>query len=439
VRPEVRLARLELDAAGTLRREPPRPVDHRPPDYDANFDFHTVFYDCFISADGRRLVCIGPPLANLAKAVLPKVTSAFHKPAFAWAKVRRFDRVSELLFQPRRTDAVFGDGIFEQSRIAAQPNHCDWFRGRRAVVTMSKDNHLEWIHDWVEFYARRHGCDAVLFYDNGSTQYEPAQVWERIAAVPGIEVAVVVTWPYRLGPRGAAPPLKTWTGPHGVSHEVWDSDFAQYGMLEHARHRFLSLAAAVLNGDIDELVITLSRQSIFDLVQESRTGYLSFGGIWIENAAENDPGEARRHHHYVYRRVPEPRWTAAKWAVVPSRCSLRAQWCVHWIAGMTADAKLSPRALLRHFVAINTNWKHQRWVPEQPGAGHEVDEELVQWMGSSDADHAVQSGGDGAAEPGRACRGGPSHLEATATERPDCRGQQRTIAKREGGSRRPPQ
>jgi hypothetical protein len=47
---------------------------------------------------------------------------------------------------------------------------------------------------------------------------------------------------------------------------------------------------------------------------------------------------------------------------------------------MIPDIEASSHVLLRHFAAITTNWKARRWVPEQPGAAHEMDQELIHWM-----------------------------------------------------------
>lgn len=377
---EVRLSRLDLDPAQPLRREPPRRVEQRQADYDLKFDFQTVFYDCFLSVDRRSIMCLGPPLLNLASRVTPAVVGAFGKRTFSRAVIRTLDRVSQFRLHPKRWSAELPPGLFAQHSLAAQPNLCELFRGKRVIMTMSKDNELAWIRDWAEFHARNHGCDAVLIYDNGSTRYEAAKVREIVAAIPGVDAAVVVNWPFSFGPSGAGGVVKVWVALNGLEHQVWDSDFCQYGYLEHARHRILASASAVLNSDIDELVLTAPRKSIFDLARRSRTGYLSFGGIWIENAALHDEGPARRHHQYFYRLAPKPRPATAKWVVVPSRCPARAQWCVHWISGMIPDIEASSHVLLRHFAAITTNWKARRWVPEQPGAAHEMDQELIHWM-----------------------------------------------------------
>ena len=85
--------------------------------------------------------------------------------------------------------------------------------------------------------------------------------------MPGVAAAAVVDWPY----------------PYGVPDgRRWDSDYCQYGVLEHARHRFLAEAQAVVNSDIDEFPVTVGGQALFDIVLHSGTGYLNYGGQWVE-------------------------------------------------------------------------------------------------------------------------------------------------------------
>ena len=122
--------------------------------------------------------------------------------------------------------------MFRQAEIAVRQNHCDLFRDRKVLLTLSKNNELYWIGDWVRFFARRHGCDAVLFYDNSSTKYDVSEVYETIASIPRIEVVVVVNWPYKYGPQGTDRDV-------GPQKSPWDLAYSQPGVLEHARHRFL--------------------------------------------------------------------------------------------------------------------------------------------------------------------------------------------------------
>lgn len=368
---------LELNPQRALRRIPPRPVNQRQPEYESEFENLVVFYDCFASVDGACLVCIGPPLANLKRKVLPLVFRGFQKRFLSRPNLRELDRHTQVWFRPRHIEAGFDTDRFAQSLLRAQPNGSDLFENKRAIVTISRDNELTWIRDWVEFYARYHGCDAVLLYDNGSTKYGRDELQNVISAVPGIAQALVVRWPYKWGPSWGTAPLRYWQGPNDIQHDFWDSDFLQYATLEHARHRFLGKASTVINADIDELVFTGSGESVFDLALRSKTGFLNYGGIWIENAS-TQTSSLRSYRDYIYNRRP-PQPASGKWTVVPSRCPVHLPWATHWILGLAGD-ELSALVQHRHYRGINTNWKNIRRVDERPSGEHIVDAQVAAWF-----------------------------------------------------------
>jgi hypothetical protein len=367
----IALSPLELNTQHSLRRKSPRPKQLRGPGYDERFDSLTVFYDCFRTAEGDRTIMLGPPLFNLERKVLRTLRRAYRIPWFSRIPVLRLDRQSQLRIG-QIGDLDLPPGLFRQNRLVIQPNCSDLFRGRRVVVTLSQDNQLQWIKDWTRFFVSNHGADAVLLYDNASTIYRSDEIREAINSVSGVAVGIVVDWPY----------------PYGIQdHRRWDSDYCQYGMLEHARHRFLAQARAAVNSDIDEFPITKGGQSIFDLTLRSGTGYLKYGGQWVENASASPDAKTdhRRHKHYIYRSTSpthdnsDDPWTH-KWAVVPACCPPESQWRVHDVLGVTPDP-LSSLAHFRHFRAINSNWAYERWHPtEANGADHAVDEELREWL-----------------------------------------------------------
>ena len=376
------LSSLELEPTGGLVRIPPRPSDQRNPDYETQFDYHTVLYDAFRSLDGEWIVLVGPPFAKLAPVIVPALMRAFAlepsriRQLLARAlrmergvrmRLRALDRHAQLWLRSGRSRGELPPGLFKQTGLEVQPNEHSRFRGKNVVVTQSRDNDLLWIRDWVRFHAKAHGCNAVLFYDNASTRYEAADLEEAIASIDGIDTALVIRWPFKIGPGGEG-------------RAAWDSDYGQYGLLEHARRRFLSTAGAVMSIDIDELVLTDNGSSIFDTVRRSDTGYVRFAGRWIENATSAVPDPTRRRHqHYVYYREGPP--AASKWAVVPGRCPHGVQWRVHDIHGMEPDSRASAAVTYRHFRAISTNWKYERWKPEVVNpAIHRMDEELAQWL-----------------------------------------------------------
>lgn len=377
----VKLSELTLDPAGPLRREPPRPPQFQQPGYLEEFDFYTVFYDCFLSADGKNQIFIGPPLANLEKTVVQALEQAYQQPGRPWRALRRQrDRMDQIWMPVYSKSAALAPGPFLQKRILVRPNLSAVFRGKKVLLTKNKDNELAWIRDWTHFFAAKHGSNAVLIYDNASTKYDARDLHRTITGVRGIDMCVVVEWPYKFGPQGG-PGMK------------WDSDYCQIAMLEHARHRFLSAAAAVVNADIDEFVLTQDGRSIYEHVLRSETGYLRYTGLWVENVS-SATGEPRRHADFIYQAVPANEFIEFKWVVIPSRCADDTQWKVHSITKIQPDPLLSNRVSTRHFRGINTNWRlgrvHHAEAPDE--RKHAIDRELVEWMRTFEADHAHEAG-----------------------------------------------
>jgi hypothetical protein len=245
------------------------------------------------------------------------------------------------------------------------------FRDRKVLLTQSRNNELQWIHDWVHFFARKHGCDAVLLYDNASTNYDADCLQNVILSIPGIEIGLVVRWPYKYGPPGSER--------HHPIKIPWDSNYSQIGVLQHARHRFLSHAQAVVNADVDELVITRDKSSVFDLVTGSDTGYLRYTGRWIEGVTES-ASETCRHLDFFYRDAAPSEPLMPKWAVAPRRCPDQARWLPHKVENMKPD-RVSASVTYRHFRAISTSWKYSRGSIEPPNdVQHVKDEDLIEWM-----------------------------------------------------------
>ncbi len=327
----------------------------------------TVFYDCFRVA-ATQVMLLGPPL-NRFEGILDSVTitalpsgtrrplQVDHKFTTAFAN-RQTHNVCRLTVEAPEGDfSLQLQSTAGSTLMEIRPGACEAFRGKRVIFTLSKNNAPQWICDWMRFHRDLHHADAVLLYDNGSTTYTPAALLEAMKQVSGFSVVSVVHWPFKYGPQG-------------LGRGTWDSSFAQVGAMEDARWRFLAEAHAVLNCDIDELV--LSREvDLFDRTAASPAGYLQFSGRWVNmlaNAAQ-DPATLR-HRESVYQSLPQWRWQGllpgdiklcpTKWAVVPARCPANAHWSSHEIVGMGAK-KLKPDDMCyRHFAQISTHWKKQR-------------------------------------------------------------------------------
>ncbi|MEU4454305.1 hypothetical protein AB0F44_23445 [Nocardioides sp. NPDC023903] len=80
----------------------------------------------------------------------------------------------------------------------------------------------------------------------------------------------------------------------------WDSDFCQSGGFEHARQNYLSLAAGVIDADVDELVIP--ERSIFELADEHSA--VEYGGVWVAGAREEHDGLV--YSNYPFREANAP-------------------------------------------------------------------------------------------------------------------------------------
>lgn len=356
--PPVALSAAALTADAPLRRA--LEGGARPPEGDA-FDALTMLHDVFRSADGAEIVLVGPPPIKLESWLLETVRRAF--PAGTAIRLSADDRHCLIRVRSAAGAVQLDEPLLGAPRLEVQPSLCARFAGRRVLFTLSKDNPLRWIADWAAYHAAAHGCDAVLFYDNGSTLYGSdarQALHDTLAAVPGIREVSVVGWPYSYGVEGA-------------------SNYCQFCMLEHARRRFLAGARSVVNADIDELPLTRDGRSIFEVVEQSATGYLQAKVRFIGNATGAAP-EARRHRDFVHRGRKDE-FSLPKWAVVPARCPDEAVWRVHRVEGMTSDAAAAANVEFRHFTAINTNWLRPRWQPGVlVGADAVRDEELVAWM-----------------------------------------------------------
>ena len=298
---------------------------------------------------------IGPPLFNLAESVAGMKTFVGSK--LCETTLLNLERLTRVHV------AGSGESITITSRLGSfagviSPSHEDMFAGRRVLLTLSKNNRLDWIQDWIRYHRDIHGADAALIYDNASTDYSAADLAQAIGALGGLKVAAVVVWPFKYGPLGG-------------EGAPWDSDFCQAGVLEHARWRFLGRARSVMNGDIDELVV--GPRSVFAAAEASARGAVSYDGFWLfgmrGGGVDTPPQECARHRDFYVAERPMMRWgffpnrpnrCERKWTVVPQRCSVGTQWRVHGFSGLLGANVPSLRFSYRHLQPINTNWWYRR-------------------------------------------------------------------------------
>jgi len=344
-----------------LRREAMRPSQFRDENFDRDFDSTTLLYDA-VQVNESQVAAFAPPFLNLKDELAATIFAVQSKQCTA--RARHLDRHAQLWMDvPGTCHIIQTTGALGDFEFAVSRNETEHFRDCRVIFTMSKDNPIEWILDWVRFNRDIHGANAVLIYDNGSSAYDSATLSSAIASVSGLRCSVVVEWPFKYGPQG--------TNIRGH----WDSDFCQLGAWEHARWRFLQDARSVMNSDIDELVLSRGGQSVFEAAEQSWTGLVRYYGRWIigtEDGTCNGAGIAvPRHSHYsvlMPHKYEFSRWLTwqdanrcpTKWTVVPGRCPPHAQWHVHQIRSWWASYMHTGSFCFRHFREIGSNWKYQR-------------------------------------------------------------------------------
>ena len=345
-----------LPADAPVLRESPRPPHLRNDRYADQFDWHTLFYDVY--RVGRDVVLQGPPLFNLAAPLLaaPRLRNRFGP---LLPRARRVERINASEIWLRTADEQLTlDGPLGRLDIAVQPNLSHRFAGRRVLHTLSKDNEVRWIADWIGYYTRLHGADAVLLYDNASTRYGAAELEAQLAVIFPDIIVTVVHWPYKYGPQGGL------AGAVDGIETPWDSDYCQTGSLQHARFRYLRSARSVLNVDIDELVVGAGQAGpIFAATEQARGGFIKFAGQWITSAAPRNVTVADcRHGDFTLRDVQETEACPPKWCLVPAACDdRRHSWSVHNLFGAKTNKRVTADYTYRHFKGISNNWKYDRW------------------------------------------------------------------------------
>ena len=323
-----------------VTRNPPRPKAEQENDYSEKYDYHTVFYDLF-RKDGHY-IGIGPPLQNLRDYI---VIDHEHT---------ALDRVANVKFKsfPTKTaDFINLPVVVKDDESLTKSVETGIFDNLNVVVTMSKNNDLQWIKDWAEFYGRRHNVKGVLIYDNNSTEYSTSDICDALESVESIDVAVVVNWPFKYGPE-----TKRTTAPKGKPlRKRPDSNYCQLSMFEHARMKYLSKSAMVINCDIDELIVCDVKLDLQDIIKE-KAGVL-IEGRWIQASSMSPKRNNFRHKDFwMYNEASKA--CPTKWVVKPSWVPKNAQWMTHKIDKL--DLEKHAELCFRHFRGISTNWKEKR-------------------------------------------------------------------------------
>ena len=350
------------DLPGLIARKPIRPEHLQGEDFREQFDYKTFYYDLF--CDDGSIICISPPDWGFDSEV--DWASSFSPFGPKNPVIQPLDRslrvvkeTSDGVDKPSTVRFNFKDnGSLESAPLSSSQNNI--FADQRVLLTMSKDNQVSWIRDWAKFHREVHGATGLLIYDNNSSSYTAEALLAEISDLP-LESIVVVDWRFKYGPQGMT---------SGGSY--WDSDFCQYGGLEHARYFFLSRSSSFLQCDVDELVLPLKLgASVFEVAEHVQYP-IYFPGQWIEAVDKENfrpkAVELRRHADFAHvHRDGSRRFQASrKYCVSVKNLTQDMQVATHAVKVANNRGEAFPSVGVGdefrycHFKAITNNWKWTR-------------------------------------------------------------------------------
>jgi hypothetical protein len=344
-----------LDASKPLRRIPLGPELKREPKFYERFDDSAVFYDVFRDHTGQHVYLIGPMALNLEPLIDSLVITGHPSGTEAKPKIHHGVQAEILRVtlpeDDTRLSFTFGD---QHVGVAIQPNRSDALDGDRVIFTINKDNDLNWITDWARFYVVEHGATAAVVYDNGSLTYSLDDLKATLAGVPGLEKFLVIPWPYRFGSMDDVFEGHKFGGNWGM--------FAQPPKFTQFFRKYAMAARSILNVDVDELVFSPFRKSVFKAVECSPFGLLRFNRVWVLNARSED-GPPRHRQFVIRKKGVKARDRGKKWALAPGKAlfaSWRAQPWTHQVKGWLNLSGSSDRFYGYHFIGISRSWYWDR-------------------------------------------------------------------------------
>jgi len=366
---DVALSPVFVDPRLNRARTPVLPAVARGREFEVRFDHLTLFYDVFRENGETSILAIGPHLPShfdpdvdvqFCDLVSGERLNATYLPSRGHIHGDMYRIMANA--GTSSLHVSFGN---QHAIVAVQPNLSLLFAGRRVLTNRGQNDPIEWLVDWAWFHAREFGFDAIVHYDNGSTAYRAEDVRHALARVPGIEVVVVLPWPYPMEPPHASIPA---TG-ELFWHQLKDR-WAESARLEHQRRRFLERAEMVLVADTDELIIQRNpRLKIDDLFANTEVAWVRFTSEIVVNTA--DLPDRLLHHRDLYWLRDEAAFKTPKYLVKPDRCPDEARWWLHDIAWAPGVDVSPDDYFVAHFIALTTGWggKGSRAEKQTPAPG----------------------------------------------------------------------
>ncbi len=314
----------------------------------SQYDISTLFYDCFLDTEAGEVLLLGPPLLNL-KSFIKETEFLIDERSVPIKEIRKLSRCDIVVLDADGGLVLTLKHILFGGSIPIGRSYVDDFAGMNGMYTISLNNRLDWIADWLNYYVKAHGAETVVLSDNGSTDYSLSDLRKTLAEVSGLRKAVVLRARFPFGPTVA-------------NKDGYASLFLQRSLAELGRLRFFAKARAVVNADIDELFHSASGQSVFDAAVESKCGYLRANAEWAYALDPGPKGYARHCDHSHVSASGKPK-ANRKWCVVPSGPQKGKQWLTHFLD--SAKDPVDQDFRIWHFRQVSTGWKFDRSIGEK--------------------------------------------------------------------------
>jgi hypothetical protein len=305
------------------------------------YDRKTFIYDVFFDDLNNQVVIYAPKLLNFESILdhwKPRLDGIHHS---HWI-INKFKRYDVIRIKTTGAARNFSFNLFDKEYdINLSKSDHDKFKNLNVICTLSKNNKMEWIRDWMVHHHQTQAASGLILFDNGSNIYSIEQLREFVSSVPGFKAIEVVSAPLPFGPPTASARAK----------------FLQAALLNLARARFLNRANSVLCIDIDELVFSKCGKNIFQYTQQNPLGFVAFNGEWRYTKTTNS---LIRHADHTWKNVEDEK-CASKYCYDPKGLLGRMDLDVH---GLTLfGRKLFPASKefsFLHCRSINTAWKNSR-------------------------------------------------------------------------------
>jgi len=256
----------------------------------------TIFYDVFYKHDNSSIICIGPPLLNL-EGVLELQEISCNGRQLHYSHRKTFgDYILVVIKVPRSlrseftVQLSFRFNLFEKV-VEVSRNHPP-VRGNGknplTLVTVQKDNPLQWIKDWMRWHNRMHGVRHLVLYDNGSQEYGHDELVDTLHGGEEDFQSVLVNWdfPFTRGGWSPGPAWDPWPKRGALNH--WYLKYGSCGWL--------------LNLDIDEyLVAAENTTSLRDYLRQTPRRYLAFRERRVVQIGPEKPLAERSFWDFLYR------------------------------------------------------------------------------------------------------------------------------------------